>query len=84
MKTHKIEVRTGEVWSVQIHVDGRLQIVDDKGRQRHYSKDQATTGVHLAMQLAKQQFRSAPNADAALVMAANQFEIGDADGETVL
>lgn len=74
MKTHKIVIRPDETWEVHLHDDGRLQIVDALGRQRHTSSNQASTGIHLAMQLAKLNFRSEPNADKALVMAADIFK----------
>ncbi len=60
------------IWEVRLKGD-ELSIVDPEGRQRFHSANHAMTGVHLAMQLAKNEFKSTPNIDKALQMLAADF-----------
>jgi len=67
------EIDMGPTWKVLKRGD-EVSIVDSEGRERHRSKGQINTAMHLAMQLNKQKFVSEPNADEALRLMAKDFE----------
>lgn len=62
----------GGTWKVQ-RLGEKVQIIDEKGRQRHASIGHDSTATFLAMRLAELPFESTPNYDAAAQELAKRF-----------
>lgn len=70
--TRTVTCENGETWTVNVRGDW-LSIVDAQGRERHRSRGHDMTGIHLAMQLAKQHMEPLEGFDDALRLQAARF-----------
>ena len=78
LQTTEIKLPEG-TWQVLMRGDD-VMIVDQHGRERHWSKGHVNTALHLAMMIAEHtrlRFGQEPNLDKALQMITEKFREGD-------